>query len=315
MAGGGTGVQRLDANTHWQRIFVKSRLPQALPASQLSLMVDAPKPPADPFSRRRPARTGRRLVWALSRASMVALAVAITAAASIISPIGTRREARETAVREIDALLAADEVILARAYASQRRASDLWRQSHGLLVATNRRVLYLGAPPITLLRPDEGGPPELYLEAWSLDATFTIDADTSSNPKRISLRTPTRTVSWRIDDEQFAAADSVRLFAERARRLQSEEAERLGRTGTLTPMPDRYTTHVVRRGETLTSIARDFGTSIEVVRQLNRLTSDNVRAGQRLRVPELRSDGDPFADSIGSADDPSPPFGPPPGFE
>lgn len=275
-------------------------------------MVDAPKPPADPFSRSRPARTGRRLVWALSRASMVALVVIITAAAAIISPIGTRREARETAVREIDALMGADEVVLARAYASQRRASDLWRQSHGLLVATNRRVLYLGSPPITLLRPDEGGPPELYLEAWSFDATFTMDANTSSNPKRISLRTPTRTISWRIDDDQFAAADSVRLIAERARRMQSEEAERLGRSGTFTPTPDRYTTHVVRRGETLTSIARDYGTSIEIVRQLNRLASDNVRAGQRLRVPELRTGGNPFADSIDAADDSTPPFGPPP---
>ncbi len=275
-------------------------------------MVDAPTPPADPFSRARPTRTGRRLVWALSRASIVALVVTITAAATIISPIGTRRIARETAEREIDALLATDELVLARAYASQRRTSDLWRQSHGLLVATNRRVLYLGSPPITLLRPDEGGPTELYLEAWSFDATFTIDVDTSASPKRISLRTPTRTISWRIDDDEFAAADSVRLLAERARRLQSEEAERLGRTGTFTPTPDRYTAHVVRRGETLTSIARDYGTSIEIVRQLNRLASDNLRAGQRLRVPEIRTSGNPFADTIGQADDATPPFGPPP---
>ena len=179
-------------------------------------------------------------------------------------------------------------------------------------MATNRRVLYLGSPPITLLRPDEGGPPELYLEAWNLDATFTMDSDSSSSPKRIALRTPTRTISWRIDDDQFAAADSVRLLAERARRLLSEEAERLGRTGTFTPTPDRYTTHVVRFGETLTSIARDYRTSIAIVRQLNRLASDDVRAGQRLRVPEVRRDSMPPADSIGTADGSPPPFGPPP---
>ncbi len=243
---------------------------------------------------------------------MVAAVVAITAAAAILSPIGTRRVARETAEREIDALLAPDELVLARAYASQRRASDLWRQSHGLLVATNRRVLYLGSPPITLLRPDEGGPQELYLEAWSLDATFTMVADKSSNPKRIALRTPTRTINWRVDDDQFAAADSVRLLAERARRQQSEEAERLGQTGTLTPTPDRYTTHVVRFGETLTSIARTYRTSIEIVRQLNRLPNDYLRAGQRLRVPDVRVDSIPWADSVGTADVSPPPLGPPP---
>lgn len=43
-------------------------------------------------------------------------------------------------------------------------------------------------------------------------------------------------------------------------------------------------THVVKSGETLTSIARKYGTTIAQLKRLNGLSSDRIRAGQRLRV-------------------------------
>lgn len=252
--------------------------------------------PNDPFSRVRPSRPARRLVLALSRASMVALVIAVTAAASVISPIGTRRIARETVEAELTALLAPDELIVARAFASQRRPSDLWRLSHGLLVATNRRLLYVAAPPVTLLRPSDGGPAALYLETWAFDAAFTIALDTADG--RFTLLTPARAVRLRIDDAERSAADSVRRLADRERRRFSEDAERLARTGVPTAQPDRYTTHIARRGETLTSIARRYDIPVDVLRQLNGLRDDYLRAGQRLRVPELAVARNPFSDSV-----------------
>ena len=51
------------------------------------------------------------------------------------------------------------------------------------------------------------------------------------------------------------------------------------------PPPQLYVTHVVRYGEALSSIARRYGTSSDVLRQLNSLRTDAIRAGQRLRVP------------------------------
>jgi LysM repeat protein len=239
---------------------------------------------------------------------VVLAVVAFTATAAIISPIGTRRIARATAEREIEALLANDEAVLARAYAAQRRPADLWRLSHGLLVATNRRVLYLGAPPNTLLRPYERGPQELYVESFPYDAAYTMARRDGRGGPLITLRTPTRTVTWRVEADQVVAADSVRLLAERARQRAGEEAERLRQTGTPTPRPERYTTHIVRRGETLTGIARRFLTSVDVLRQLNGLRDSAVRTGQRLRVPELMTPTDPFADP----DDTTAVYGPPP---
>ena len=46
----------------------------------------------------------------------------------------------------------------------------------------------------------------------------------------------------------------------------------------------RPTTHRVRRGEYLTQIAREYGTTVAQLRALNGLRSDTVHPGQRLRV-------------------------------
>ncbi len=229
----------------------------------------------------------RRLVLALSRASMVALVIGLTAAASVVSPIGTRRIARETAERELSALLLSGERVLARTFASQRRPSDLWRLSHGLLVATDRRLLYVGAPPVTLLRPVDGGPLALYLESWPYESAFVMSVDSTSDTKRVLLRTPDRAVTLRVDDGAIAATSAIAQVATRERRRVSDDAARVQRSGIAPVQPERYTTHVIERGQTLTSIARQYNSSIDVLRQLNGLRDDDVRAGQRLRVPAL----------------------------
>ena len=45
------------------------------------------------------------------------------------------------------------------------------------------------------------------------------------------------------------------------------------------------TTHTVRRGETLSSIATKHGVTVAELKRLNRLTSTNVKVGQRLKLP------------------------------
>ena len=46
----------------------------------------------------------------------------------------------------------------------------------------------------------------------------------------------------------------------------------------------------MRRGETLTGLARRFQTSPDVLRQLNQLSTDDIKVGQRLRVPKVEMD-------------------------
>ena len=52
-----------------------------------------------------------------------------------------------------------------------------------------------------------------------------------------------------------------------------------------TPAKRAATTHTVRRGETLSSIATKHGVTVAELKRLNRLTSTNVKVGQRLKLP------------------------------
>ncbi len=54
--------------------------------------------------------------------------------------------------------------------------------------------------------------------------------------------------------------------------------------GTPTP-PSGQTTHVVQQGDTLYSIARRYGTTVEAIKTANGLTSDAISVGQRLIIP------------------------------
>jgi len=51
-----------------------------------------------------------------------------------------------------------------------------------------------------------------------------------------------------------------------------------------TPSPAGAVDYRVRRGDTLLSIARQFGTTVARIKQLNRLTSDRINIGDRLQV-------------------------------
>jgi len=43
--------------------------------------------------------------------------------------------------------------------------------------------------------------------------------------------------------------------------------------------------HVVQKGENLTAIAKTYGVSVADLKKVNNLTSDDIRAGQKLAIP------------------------------
>ena len=46
----------------------------------------------------------------------------------------------------------------------------------------------------------------------------------------------------------------------------------------------RATYHTIRRGDTLSAIARRYGTTVNKIKQINGLRSNNIRVGKRIRV-------------------------------
>jgi hypothetical protein len=242
---------------------------------------------------RRQRSLGVRVLVALTSTTALLATVGLVAAAAIVPPIGARRTAREAALREVAAQLGGGEPVVAQAFASQRRWTDMWRESFGVVVATDRRLLYVGAPPTPLLRPRDDGPLELLVESYPYDAAFTLEPRTiwRGRLRGLVLRTPTAQVDFIVDDRGWSEAGRVAEASARARRLVSRQRAEL--EDAMRPSPAAaavYVPHIVRRGETLTGFARRFRTSPDVLRQLNQLPDDNIKAGQRIRVPQTPPD-------------------------
>jgi len=59
-------------------------------------------------------------------------------------------------------------------------------------------------------------------------------------------------------------------------------------TDTTTPQPadaQPAATHIVERGNTLYSIAKRYGVTVDAIRQANGLTSNEISVGQRICIP------------------------------
>ena len=225
-----------DAGTSDQAAPEQAAPEQAAPAGS----------PASPPSRRAgwlragaaapPARRQRspwvRLLVALTSSTALLGTAGLVAAAAIVPPIGARRTAREAAQQEVAAQLGTDERVVARAFASQRRWTDMWRESFGVVVATNRRLLYVGAPPTPLLRPREDGPTELLVESYPYDAAFTLEPRTlfRGYVRGLVLRTPAAQVDFIVDDGSWTSALRVAQASAAARKAVTRDEEVLSAT-------------------------------------------------------------------------------------
>ncbi|MEP6832920.1 MAG: LysM peptidoglycan-binding domain-containing protein [Gemmatimonas sp.] len=254
--------------------------------------VSAQLPDSRPVHRVVPARRQRsairRILAALTRSSALLAVSGLVAAATMVPPIGARRSARLAAEQELRSLLASDEVVVASTFASQRRWTDVWRESFGIVAATSRRILYVGAPPTPLLRPREDGPMELLVESYPYERSFVIEPrDVFFGQLRgLALRTPLARVDFLISSGEWVAAQAVAkaaLTSQQKLTIEAENQERFNRAPA--PEAEVYVPYVVKRGETLTGLARRLHTTADVLRQLNQLRDDNIKTGQRIRVP------------------------------
>ncbi|MFC7666851.1 LysM peptidoglycan-binding domain-containing protein [Hymenobacter humi] len=105
-------------------------------------------------------------------------------------------------------------------------------------------------------------------------------------------------VAWNNLDSETVVAGQRLVFTEPAATEAAPEVPRKSTkaiSNTMTSSASRSTldkrigpakVHLVQPGDTLFNISRRFGVSVKELREVNHLTSDEVKLGQKLLVPQ-----------------------------
>ncbi len=194
-------------------------------------------------------------------------------------------EAQRLGLVELRARLDSGERVERWTPAATRHWWDYYRPTHGVLAATDRRLIFVGVAPRR--HPERESPPDFEVRGFPYDTAF----DLALAHITFGL-TPGLEVRQGGASAQFAVprVERRRLaeVAETARRhdLAIRERVRLERRfrDSLAALPPLRTFYRVRRGDALDAIARRYGTTAQVLRTLNDLPGDRIVTGQQLLV-------------------------------
>ncbi|CAA9300554.1 MAG: hypothetical protein AVDCRST_MAG11-800, partial [uncultured Gemmatimonadaceae bacterium] len=221
---------------------------------------------------------------ALAVAGAVAV-VALAAYALWANPAEAGR-ARATAQSLLVSALDPGERVEHQAYAYQRYWWDYFRETHGVLALTDRRILFVGIPPRNVLVPDDG-PPASERREFPLD-TLTRVARTrvfAGAAPGVLFSARGAAEAFGLPTESRAAADTIVRVLERRQAVSRASASRDRRAQEYAAWLARLPIwHRVERGEALSTLATRYNTTVEQLRALNGLPDDRVRIGQRLIV-------------------------------
>lgn len=262
-------------------------------------MTSLPTDLAPPLGPRRPPRRRERekqgAVSGTTRA-LTALRVSAWSAFLLVLAVGSgvllflHRGDAEGSARlanaELEFMLERGESIERRAPVMQRKWWDYFRITHGVLAATDRRLLYVGVPPERLL-PREAEPQLL------VDAEFPFDRPVRVRRGRVFLGTRVGVTligesvgeTYGIISRDRPKLDSVLgiVTTRQAALSAALEAERRAAEATLAAARAPIY-HLVQRGEALTVIAERYGVSVDSILRWNSLPTDRITAGRRLLV-------------------------------
>ncbi len=197
---------------------------------------------------------------------------------------------RREALLQLRRTLQPGERVLARAQVTQRHWWDHFRITPGELVATDRRLIYVGTVPPALFRPSDDPPA---FEEWSFPYDTSLAAHvgrTREGMRGVVVDTPESVARFAVRAGQRDAAAAVIRAVEERRDARLAEVERqqavFDSIAALPPPPPQV--HRVRPGETLFGIAALYNVTPEVLKSMNGLTSDRIRIGQDLVVRRFR---------------------------
>lgn len=235
-----------------------------------------------PFPLSRPVRRVR------ARAAAVAPLLAMAAVLGVVFFLNLRDGAPATQLArvELQRRLEPGERLIGQVPVRQRRLSDIYRATYGVLGATDRRVLFVGVVPALYSAAE--GPRIFEVRSFAYDSTFLI----APTIVPFSMRGALIVSSGR--QERFGISTSgpalaALITAASSRSFALAEARRRERAfhDSVAALPPLREYHRVERGEALEAIARRYETTADLIRTLNQLLSDRILVGQTLIVREF----------------------------
>ena len=188
--------------------------------------------------------------------------------------------------RELELMLERGEGIDWRAPVIARHWWHYFRVTHGILAATNRRLVYVGVPPEDIL-PREPEPQLLEESSFPYDRPIDIWRGRVflGTVSGIVIRAPGAMRTFGVTAAERVRLDSVLTLMTRRQQAirDSLEDERQGALAAADSARQPIF-HEVQRGEALELIARQYNVSIEQLQDWNSLPSPRIRVGQRLLV-------------------------------
>lgn len=173
-----------------------------------------------------------------------------------------------------------------RVTVQRRRWFDFFRVTHGVLAATDRRLIYVGVPPEELLR-HESEPLELDQSTYSYDRPITASSSPGSpwTVDEIEISNGVRQLTLGVTARDRARLDSTLAVVQRRQgelRAAADAERRAIEAAAAASRRAIY--HLVQPGEALATIAARYGIDVDSLRTWNQLTSDRITAGKRLLV-------------------------------
>lgn len=248
------------------------------------------------------ARRRRWTPWRTVAVGVLVLLVIVGAQFAVHVVRTDPRDSRAITERELRVnTLQTGERIAAMASAFQRPAIDYFRATRGLLVLTNRRLLFLGLQPRDLLSSGEG-PPTFDERDFAVDTLVHVEPARTffGLAKAIAIDGPRDSRVYGVPSPAWHDAqillDSIHarhglLYAEgvRAKRARDRaEAER--RAAEAEARKAQY--YTVQRGDALAAIAARWSTTPGQLRAWNGLTSNTIKVGQKLLVKPAEAPAD-----------------------
>jgi len=188
--------------------------------------------------------------------------------------------------REVELMLERGEGIEWRAPVMARHWWHYFRVTHGVLAATDRRLLYVGVPPEEIL-PREPEPQLLEESSFPYDRPLDIWRGRVflGTLSGIVIRSPGQMRTFGVASSERARLDSVlTLMSRHQKAIRDSVEDERQRALAAAELARQPVYHVVARGDALELIAKQYNVTVGQLQEWNNLPSLQIRAGQRLLV-------------------------------